>query len=151
MQGPTFGHPVRTDSMVPFSSWRKDPSKIEWIPKKTKKGWFPEINEWKSTKFYVRGWNLTQLYPSELCFFNLRGELPVWMRGYGSPESIMGFLKRWTDEDFGECVEKWEAYIWHVGIPKLGVSPLKDLHNESSMLEKSLARRPVLLAIDDLI
>ena len=54
---------------------------------------------------------MSQLTPLELLLVNLKGEIQQRQRGYLPKEQAYEALKFHTGQDFGDNIEKWEAWI----------------------------------------
>lgn len=59
----------------------------------------------------VRRIETMQLFPEQLALINLRGEVHPSEREYMSREEAFAMLRETAPVDFGEDIEKWQAWV----------------------------------------
>ncbi len=61
-----------------------------------------------------------QMFPEQLALINLRGEVHPSEREYMTKEEAFQMLRETCDEDFGEDIDKWEAWVErkYAAVPK---------------------------------
>ncbi len=72
---------------------------------------------------------MSRLTLEQILILNLQGKIPEGSMAYSRKEDAYLALKKWTGQDFGDDIERWEKWVKENGLPILD-SYIKESSNK---------------------